>query len=185
MVEVVVRMLVKNRIIDFDDCELYQYGLNLLIKKILHVSMILIVGITCKKFVCTTAFLIAYAGIREYAGGYHAKTSKGCYLCTWGVTLFSVFLFYVFEQIKMLGLYVVLAACAVIILGLAPQETANRPLNTQELTVYRKKAQKCLIIEGVICLLFLFFKAILYGVLCAWIVETMMLLIGKISMKYQ
>lgn len=35
------------------------------------------------------------------------------------------------------------------------------------------------LIEGIICLLSLFFKEIINGIICAWVIETIMLLIGK------
>ena len=41
------------------------------------------------------------------------------------------------------------------------------------------KTIKTLIIEGIICLLSLFFKEIINGIICAWVIETIMLLIGK------
>lgn len=183
MVEAIVRALIKNRIIAQDDYVVYQYGVSLLIKKIFHIATMVLFGFICGKFICTIVFLTAYAAIREQAGGYHAKTSKGCYLCTWIVTLFAILLFYVFEKIEITESFVILAVCALMISCLAPQETSNRPLDTQELILYRKKTRKYLIVEGIICLISLFFKAIVSGILCAWIVETIMLLIGREDIK--
>lgn len=185
MVELLIRKLVKNSVIIPGDAELYQYGLDLLIKKILHLLIILIFGIISKKFTCTIAFLITYAGIREYAGGYHAKTSKGCYFCTYMVTSLSILLFYIFEHIVLLGLYIILIFCAVLIGHLAPQETLNRPLDMQELIIYRRKTRKCLIVGAIICLLFFRKKAIVDGILCAWILETIMLLLVRVDVRHR
>lgn len=184
MVNTVVKMLVKSSIIAQEDFVVYQYGFNLLIRKILHIFMILLLGIMCRRFGSTVVFLIAYASIREYAGGYHAKTSIGCYFCTGIVTFFSILLFYMFEYIALPKVFVILSICAIIIGVLAPQETVNRPLEPEELIMYRKKAKKCLIIEGIICLISLFFRTIIHGILCAWIVEAFMLLIGRIDTRH-
>lgn len=179
MVERVVKIFIKNNIIHQQDSELYQYGLTLLIKKIFHIVTILLLGTICKKFICTAVFLVAYAGIRKYAGGYHAKSSKGCYACTGIVTSFSILLFYILEYVELFVIYIILGICAGAISTFSPQETSNRPLSREELTIYKKKTIKTLIIEGIICLLSLFFKEIINGIICAWVIETIMLLIGK------
>lgn len=185
MRESIVEVLVKNSIIAPEDVEIYQYGLDLLAKKIIHSLLIVILGFFWGKFTCTIVFLIAYAGIREYSGGYHAKTSKGCLCCTYVVTLFSILLFHLFENVRLLALYIILILCVVFIGYLAPQGTLNRPLDMQEFITYRKKTRKRLVVGSAICLLFFCEKIIINGILCAWIVETIMLLIGRADTRYR
>ena len=91
----------------------------------------------------------------------------------------SILLFYILEYVELFVIYIILGICAGAISTFSPQETSNRPLSREELTIYKKKTIKTLIIEGIICLLSLFFKEIINGIICAWVIETIMLLIGK------
>lgn len=181
MVDIVVKILVKENIIKPEETTLYRYGLSLLTKKILHVFIMLLFGTILDKFENTVFFLIAYAGIREYAGGYHAKTTTGCYFCTGGVIIFSTLLFYIFQNVNLIELCLILVFCGGIIWVLAPQETPNKPLDTQEMVLYRKKSRKCLIAEGAICLACFFSGAIISGIVCAWIIEVIMLIVGRLK----
>lgn len=183
MIEKCIKILVKSNIIKSEEQAIYQYGLNLLVKKILHILIILLFGAICGYFASIIFFLIAYAGIREYAGGYHAKTTKGCYCCTGIVTICSVVLFHVFQCVGLTGSFLILLICGVVIWCLAPQETANRPLDKQDKILYKKLSRKYLLGEGMICLLIFVYRPILNGIVCAWLIESIMLLVGQIEEK--
>ena len=67
-----VNRLVVNRIINIEDIEIYQFGLESTLLKALHYVSMLIIGFCLNMLLETLAFQIVYAAIRAYAGGYHA-----------------------------------------------------------------------------------------------------------------
>ena len=84
-----VNRLVAHRIIDLDDVEIYQFGLESAMLKAVHYASMLLVGLLLGMLPETIVFLIVYATIRAYAGGYHADTRGVCYLLSW-ITILSV-----------------------------------------------------------------------------------------------
>lgn len=177
MIEEIINILVRSNEIEPDEKEVYQYGLELLAKKILHVAMILLIGAVCNRFLGVLSFLIAYVSIREYAGGYHAKTEVGCCLCTGIVTLCTIVLLNMLQYLAAIYYYIVFIICGIIIWFLSPRETLNRPLEKQEKYIYKKMTHKYLLLEGGICLAFSLNRTLSYGIICAWIMETAMLLL--------
>lgn len=183
MVEKVVNFLVRNAIIVPGEGEIYQYGLTLLAKKIFHALVILLTGFFGGEFLGTCIFLIAYASIREYSGGYHAKTEIGCYCCTGAVTLYTLFLLHIFHLICIGWVLLLLFGCGTAIWLFSPQEAHNKPLEVEEKSVYRKKAHLYLSMEGILCLSGFLCKSILYGIACAWTVQAVMFFVGWASKR--
>lgn len=181
MIEKVTQFLIRNAIIASEEIEVYQYGLELLIKKLLHACIILLIGFLCGEFFGIFVFLIAYASIREYAGGYHAKTELGCYCCTGTATVCTIFLLHVFHQISIEWIFLLLLICGTAIWIFSPQEAVNRPLEDYEKKVYREKAHVYLVLEGILCLSGFFCISILYGIVCAWIIQAVMIWVGWMS----
>lgn len=183
MVEKTIKFLVRNAMIEPAEMEIYQYGLALLIKKILHVFVIFFIGFLGGEFFGVLVFLTSYASIREYAGGYHAKTELGCYFCTGIVTVSTLFLIHIFHLICLEWVLLLLFSCGTAIWFLSPQEAHNKPLEIEEKLVYRKKAHLYLILEGIVCLSGFIYKSLLYGVACAWTIQVTMFLAGMICKK--
>ncbi|MDD3338267.1 MAG: accessory gene regulator B family protein [Lachnospiraceae bacterium] len=183
MVEKVVKLLVRNGEIVQEEIEIYQYGLELLTKKLLHVFVILFIGFIGDEFFEVLVFLMAYASIREYAGGYHAKTEIGCYCCTGVVTLSTLFFLQKFQTLRIGWIWLMLVACGIVIWLFSPQEALNKPLSVREKLVYRKKAHFYLFLEGLLCLSGFFLETVLYGITCAWTIQTVMFFTGWFSKK--
>ena len=57
--------------VPLDEVEIYLYGVRLLIKKLCHIIFIILLGFFFGEFFSIAIFLITYAHIREYSGGYH------------------------------------------------------------------------------------------------------------------
>ena len=71
-----VNRLVVNRIINIEDIEIYQFGLESTLLKALHYVSMLIIGFCLNMLLETLAFQIVYAAIRAYAGGCLLYTSQ-------------------------------------------------------------------------------------------------------------
>lgn len=63
-----------------DKREIYCYGFKLLILDIVNFSIVLIIGLFINNFLDSILFLIILCGIRQFSGGFHAKSFWLCRL---------------------------------------------------------------------------------------------------------
>lgn len=152
-------------IIKEDDCDVYKYGLELLIALILTTGIIIIVSLLVDKFIETILYLIGFFSVRVICGGYHAKHHYSCFITTISSYLLFLFLDYCFCSKPYLNLVAgfITIVSALLIIAFAPVEHPDNPM-----TEYRKKRNRLfsLILSVVICLIHfasLFFEsALLY-----------------------
>lgn len=149
-----VNRLVAHRIIDLDDVEIYQFGLESAMLKAAHYASMLLVGLILGMLPETILFLIVYAAIRAYAGGYHADTRGVCYLLSW-ITILSVLLIARFCPAGAVAVVTAsLTLCAFpVIFRWAPVENSAKPLDDAECTHYRKRARRILVVISACALL--------------------------------
>lgn len=171
----IIKFLVETGVVGPDEIELYSYGISLLLKKIVHTVIILVIGAISGMFWCMLVFLLSYIAIREYSGGYHAKTRIGCCTCTVIVTISVVVMFNLFPEPDSIYFQILLLICAILIWFLSPQDTDNKPLEVEERYVYRKKTRKLLTISAIILLLCYANATIFLGIASAWIIQAVML----------
>ena len=69
--------------------EIIQYGIER--EKIILVSIAIILGLGCvfDIFYLSIIFSLAFCALRRYAGGYHAKTQKRCYVISLIILIMS------------------------------------------------------------------------------------------------
>lgn len=171
--------LIKTETINCEDIEIYQYGFNLLIKRLLHTVAILLIAASFNEFIGCSIFLLAYAGLREYSGGFHAKSEKGCFFCTLLISVCAIALLKIFPQYSLQVLWSIEVICGIFIWFFSPQEAINKPLEVQERIVYRKIAHKYLILFGIISIISIKYNKIVCGITDALILQMLMLLFGK------
>lgn len=73
---------VKNKVIDEDDRDVYDYGVKLLISTLFSIAVILIASVILKKFLPTVLFLAGFIIMRLCSGGYHANHYFTCFIVT-------------------------------------------------------------------------------------------------------
>lgn len=174
----VINFLLETGVIKSYDVEIYEYGFDLLLKKMVHLLMILLIGVIADEFWSVLFFLLAYASIREYAGGYHAATQMGCYCCTVIVTVCAIGLVHIFQYLSARWIWTLLLFCGTIIWILSPQQTPNRPLVVTEKRIYRNIVHKYLIVCVLIIILCFRFRVFVLSITCAWIIQTVMLILA-------
>lgn len=178
----VAEYLVENHVIVRGEIELYEYGFDLVVKKIIHSILILVSGIISGCLLEMVCFLVSYIYLREYAGGYHAKTAKGCYCCTVAVTVSVLAMCYGFRQFN-IGLICMLLS-GIGIWRQEPQDSPNKRLSEKEKMLYRKKARRSLVCFGILFLISSYCcSKIAVGIVCAWMVQLVMMCIGR-CLKY-
>lgn len=163
------------------DIEVYEYGLKLVFIKIIHIITILFMGWIGNELMNIIAFLLIYICIREYSGGYHSKTSSGCYLCTIAVTLAAI-VFFKLELFHTWGVWSILLICGGFVWFYSPQETGNNPLEPWEVKCYRKRTRIFLLLFLIVSIILnIFYPLLKKGFACALLIQSIMLLVGKID----
>lgn len=184
----IINHLINYRIIKEKDKPIYEYGVSILILKIVYWFVFLIYGLCFNVFYETVAFLALYSLIRIYAGGYHASSIRNCFIISFstvivnGILCNNIFLFEIsfFDEI-------IFFISSTIILVCCPVENKNKKLDSGE-----KKKYKIYAILILLIYMFLFFifsfqislfehdKVIVFNVIFT---ETIMIVLGKIENK--
>ena len=176
-----VNKMIASNIIEENDREIYSYGLKEGIVILQNLIISLGLGILFNNFVQTLAFLGAYIPLRSFAGGYHARTEKRCFVYSFGL-IFLLELYFTFGISKSHGYLLPLAVIAIVIIcKLAPLQNENKPLSLKEKHNYAWIVKKVLLIEVVLVLIFgvLNLSELNEGILIALIVEGVLLIVGK------
>lgn len=63
-----------------EDRNVYQYGYQMLMEYCINIAASMIIAVSFQACGIVLVFSLAYFLLRGYAGGYHAKTSAGCFL---------------------------------------------------------------------------------------------------------
>jgi len=184
--EYLTQQLENENVISSDNRELYRYGFqNGMILTLNFVTSILI-GVIFGKVVDSIFLLAAYMPLRSYAGGHHSSSSEKCYI----VSSFIMIMWMCLLEFQILPtsccvimLIVGLAVCFI----LAPVEDKNKPLDADEIRIYRKRSLAILLIEICVWLVFVLFIHRLEQVIPIVIfTEAIMLIAGKIkNNKYE
>lgn len=174
--------LEESHIIKNEDRELYVYGLNQGMMIILNLCTTLIVGLVLHTTVLLLIFSSAYIPLRSYAGGYHAKTPLRCYVLS-AIMLVVISMIMKYYSFKLPIIISILLLSSMIIIWLSPVEDINKPLDKQEIKIYKKRSIIILLSEAVVCCLLILFDAKYYctPISCAFLIETIMLMVGKLK----
>ena len=134
--------LLKGQFIDKEDYELYYLGNEVIVSTGITSFIILLIGLMLKNLFGAIIFLICFISIRNFSGGYHAKTRWGCLLTT---VVSYISSYYITElQMKyansiLTGLLIAeVLISGLIFLRYAPIENKNKKL----LPDWRKKNRK-------------------------------------------
>ena len=174
--------LIKNNIIEEKRREIYAYGLNQLVVYLYNFLTVIIVGWIFGMVWQSIAFTVFYMMIRPYAGAYHARTPKMCYVFSLMMIIAVLFLI---RTIPLNGLLysLIYAISSIVIFKLSPVEDENKPLDNIERVVFRKRAIKSHIILSLCYLIFWFvgLKELSLCVVLALFTLSIMLVLGEIK----
>ncbi|WP_312693504.1 accessory gene regulator ArgB-like protein [Caproiciproducens sp.] len=178
----IIKASSKGGLIAEKDEEIYLFGIETALLKLIHFSTMLIIGLCAGKLLETFVFIVSYSTLRVYAGGYHAKTRLRCYGISWLLILF-VLLFTEFcpNQIAFVVSILVSLPSYFIIFLLAPVDNINKPLDDTEIHHYKIKARIVLSVELIISMIFLFTYLIQISLIVSLSIFSVaiMLVVGK------
>lgn len=184
--EKITNRLLRKNVIEYDDFEIYQFGLEQLFSTILNMLTTIIIGIILGELWNAVLFVLAFMMLRTYAGGYHSSTPLGCYLLTVSIII-AVLSVIKYVEISCFVCTGLLFVSSVIILLLAPVESKNKPLDNIECVVYRKKAVGiwCIEVMSAIAFLIIGFKEVTVCIAMAFIVLGISLFVGVIKAEFK
>ena len=181
LAEYLTQQLENETVISSDKRELYRYGFqNGMIVMLNYITSILI-GVIFGKALESIILLAAYIPLRSYAGGHHSSSSEKCYIVSSLIMIIWMCLLK-FQILSTSCCVIMLIAGLIVFIMLAPVEDKNKPLDEDEIHIYRKRSFAVLLIEICVWLIFVLFihkfKQVIPIVIFT---EALMLLLGKIK----
>lgn len=131
--EKIASFFVCSKIIQNENKEVYEYGLQLLLSTVANGLIALTLAVVSGTLIQCIFYLTAFVVIRKSAGGFHAKTHWGC--CCILAVVISVFI--VIIKLVPHEFYTVMSIASAVIsfvtvLIFAPLEHPNKPLNDSD-----------------------------------------------------
>lgn len=181
LAEYLTQQLENETVISSDKRELYRYGFqNGMILTLNFITSILI-GVIFGKALESIILLAAYIPLRSYAGGHHSSSSEKCYIVSSLIMIIWMCLLK-FQILSTSCCVIMLIAGLIVFIMLAPVEDKNKPLDEDEIHIYRKRSFAVLLIEICVWLIFVLFihkfKQVIPIVIFT---EALMLVLGKIK----
>lgn len=152
-------ILVKNKVIENEDFEIYRYGFESLIYFVVNIFVALFIGIIFDRFVHTIIFLSCYCTLRQFTGGYHARNYTECTLTFIVIYLITIFMANNIDIYTNKYLLILIMAINIgVIYKLCPLEHRNKPLTEKEKNHYKIVSIKIASIIGIIFVLSIIFN---------------------------
>ena len=142
----IVKALLKNNIIEVDENEIYQYGIEMAISTIVMIFIVLGCGLMFGELIPSVVFFLLFALIRSSSGGYHAETHFKCnliYTVNLIIALFWVKFAPPFYSLS--GHIMFLLIYILTVYQFSPVENPNKPLDNSQ----KRKHRTLCIIYGI------------------------------------
>lgn len=140
LAESLAQILAANKIIKVEDCDVYRYGLELVISKIIMYTIVLIIALLTNTMLFSVLFIGMYMLLRQYTGGFHCKSAEMCLV----VSVLMYLIVLLFYLVNLINVKIIFAMISLIIpllvLIFSPIESANNPLTTEEKKKYHRSA---------------------------------------------
>lgn len=133
------------------DRAVYQYGYILMTEVFINVAVSVLIGLLCHTLPEVIVLLLVFIPLRSYAGGYHMAHAWQCIIMTNVLILLMTACSGYLAGCIAAPTWIVLDILAgAAIWLLSPVDTAAKPLDQEERTVFRKKARIICVAE--VCL---------------------------------
>lgn len=179
-------ILIQKGIVQKEDAELYQYGIEngiVVAGNLLASGMF---GIVTGRPGLVLVFLLFYASLRSYSGGSHCKSRIGCFLISMAILSIPVYTHeFVMNNVPATVILMIGIAAVVVILILSPVESINKPLDDEEKKYYARVTH-CIVALQVCVLIILFclgVKDYFYAGYSSIVLVAVFMVMGKVIMK--
>ena len=179
-------ILIQKEIVQKEDAELYQYGIENGIVVAGNLLASGIFGIVTGRPGLVLVFLLFYASLRSYSGGSHCKSRIGCFLISMAILSIPVYTHeFVMNNLPATVILMIGIAAVVVILILSPVESINKPLDDEEKKYYARVTH-CIVALQVCVLIILFclgVKDYFYAGYSSIVLVAVFMVMGKVIMK--
>ena len=179
-------ILIQKGIVQKEDAELYQYGIENGIVVAGNLLASGIFGIVTGRPGLVLVFLLFYASLRSYSGGSHCKSRIGCFLISMAILSIPVYTHeFVMNNVPATVILMIGIAAVVVILILSPVESINKPLDDEEKKYYARVTH-CIVALQVCVLIILFclgVKDYFYAGYSSIVLVAVCMVMGKVIMK--
>jgi len=164
-----------------DERSVIEFGIGILLSKMLNLITEIIIGCLFSMLAETVIFLLAFSFLRSYAGGFHASSSLKCYVSSSAIMAVALLI------IRYADMPIANVAFALfgtlLCLIFAPVGSRNKPLDSVEKAVYRKRTLiiLLLILSIMTCSFFLHINFTFTTLSVVLLIEGIMLILGKIQ----
>lgn len=134
--------------------EIIQYGMERMKVILISISVTLLIGYVFDILYQSIVFLLSFYPLRRYAGGYHAKTQKNCFLISFCIVIISLGMLRDVTQQGINILFISALINSIIIWYLAPIENLNKQLDKNERNEYRFRTRRVLLGENILLIIF-------------------------------
>lgn len=138
---------------DEEKKEIIQYGMERIKVILISISVTLLVGYIFDVLYQSIVFLLFFYPLRRYAGGYHAKTQKTCFLISFCIVIISLGML---KDVTKQGINILFFSAlinSIIIWHLTPIENQNKKLDKNERDEYRFRTRRVLLIENILLII--------------------------------
>ena len=127
-----------SNIVEKDDLEIYRFGLECALLKLIHIVSYLIIGICMKSLISLLISGIVLIALRRRTGGFHCNTPKSCYFFSCGIVVSLCLL----NRISATPIIIIfkMIMTDIIVFCMAPLENVNHRLKPEKKSAYRKRA---------------------------------------------
>lgn len=146
-----VRVLLKNKIIEADKIEVYQYGYEIIISTIITFLIVLISGIVLKCLPAALLYFLIFAVMRLICGGYHAQHYWSCNTLFAVVTVSVLLLFKFFPMDGIAAIhYTFLLFSILVVFVYAPVENENKSISEKRKAMFRKISRGAVVVIALV-----------------------------------
>lgn len=148
MLEKIIEKQLEEKMLSREDVNIYRYGYILVCEVLLNSIIALIIGMIFQSMTEVLLFLCIYIPLRSFCGGWHADK-------IWKCTIFSNVILIIMLAIAQYAplessihmMLVIFSVSCILLLALAPVDTASKPISPEEKNLYKKKIRMILLIH--------------------------------------
>lgn len=147
--------LVKANAIKIEDRELYSYAMYSFLFAAAPLMLTMVIGIFMNMFLESVLFILPFAIIRKFSGGFHLKSPTVCIFVSTGIIIaFLCAIRFVLNHGIYWPVMIATVLCAVQLFIKSPIDSEARKLSEREVVIFGRLA-RCFVVVGLLLILVL------------------------------
>lgn len=178
---------VRKNVIPGDKREIYSYGFKLIISDVINYIIIISLGIVFNRLIESIIFLITLCGLRQFSGGFHAKTF---WLCRLSMITTCLCVMLLTDIVTYTGLEIIIATSVnaisvAFIMIAAPVVHHNKPLSDKQKRNNKIKSIITSIFLSIVSIILIVSMDMKFGVTISMtlLAVVILMIIGKATQK--